>query len=75
MCFGTRPYSTEIIESYTLILDGTHIRVRVALDDRPRYRNRKGEITTNVLGVCSQDMHFIYILAGWEGSAADDRVI
>jgi hypothetical protein len=56
-------------------LDGTHIRVRVPLDDKPRYRNRKGEITTNVLGVCSQDMHFIYILAGWEGSAADGRVL
>jgi hypothetical protein len=23
-------------------LDGTHIRVRVPLDDKPRYRNRKG---------------------------------
>jgi hypothetical protein len=45
-------------------LDGTHIRVRVPLDDKPRYRNKKGEITTNVLGVCLQDMHFIYILAG-----------
>ncbi|GLT71885.1 hypothetical protein SLA2020_438720 [Shorea laevis] len=56
-------------------LDGTHIRVRVPLDDKPRYRNRKGEITTNVLGVCSQNMQFIYVLAGWEGSAADGRVL
>lgn len=29
----------------------------------------------NVLGVCSQDMQFIYILPGWEGSAADGRVL
>jgi hypothetical protein len=56
-------------------LDGTHIRVRVPLDDKPRYHNRKGEITTNVLGVCSQKMQFIYILAGWKGSAADGRVL
>ncbi|KAF7815082.1 protein ALP1-like [Senna tora] len=31
-------------------LDGTHIRIRVPSEDQPRYRNRKGEITTNVLG-------------------------
>jgi hypothetical protein len=47
----------------------------VPLDDKPRYRNRKGEITTNVLGVYLQDMHFIYILASWKGSAVDGRVL
>ncbi|KAF7842198.1 myb/SANT-like domain, Harbinger transposase-derived nuclease domain protein [Senna tora] len=31
-------------------LDGTHIRIMLPLEDQPRYRNRKGEITTNVLG-------------------------
>ncbi|KAF3952990.1 hypothetical protein CMV_021519 [Castanea mollissima] len=56
-------------------LDGTYIRVRVPLEDKPRYRNRKGEIATNVLGVCSQDMQFIYVLPGWEGSASDGRVL
>ncbi|KAF7826506.1 protein ALP1-like [Senna tora] len=55
-------------------LDGTHIKIRVPNADKPRYRNRKGEISTNVLGVCSQDGHFIYVLTGWEGSAADRRV-
>ena len=43
--------------------------------DKPRYRTRKNEITTNVLGVCSQDMQFIYILPGWEGSTADSRIL
>ena len=43
--------------------------------DRPRYRTRKAEITTNVLGVCSHDMQFIYVLSGWEGSAHDGRVL
>ena len=28
-----------------------------------------------MLGVCSQDMMFIYVLSGWEGSAADGRVL
>ena len=35
----------------------------------------KCEIATNVLGVCTPDMQFIYILPGWEGSAADGRVL
>jgi hypothetical protein len=33
-------------------LDGTHIDVFVPLADQGRYRNRKQQITTNVLGVC-----------------------
>ncbi|KAF7803589.1 protein ALP1-like [Senna tora] len=56
-------------------LDGTHIKMQVGVKDKPRYRNRKGEISSNVLGVCSQDGQFIYVLAGWEGSAADARVL
>ncbi|KAJ0018344.1 hypothetical protein Pint_10088 [Pistacia integerrima] len=56
-------------------LDGTYIKVHVHLSDIPRYRSRKSEIATNVLGVCTPDMQFIYVLAGWEGSAADGRVL
>ena len=43
--------------------------------DKPKYRTRKNEIATNVLGVCSQDMQFIYVLPGWEGSAHYGRVL
>ncbi|CAL9021029.1 unnamed protein product [Prunus brigantina] len=50
-------------------LDGTHIPVTVSAEDRPRYRNRNGDISTNVLGVCDPDLKFIYVLSGWEGSA------
>nr|XP_043623696.1 protein ALP1-like [Erigeron canadensis] len=56
-------------------LDGTYIQCLVPLGERPRYRTRKGDIATNVLGVCSQDMQFIFVLLGWEGSAADGRVL
>ncbi|XP_057418332.1 uncharacterized protein LOC130712515 [Lotus japonicus] len=56
-------------------LDGTYIRINVFEVDKPRYRSRKGEIATNVLGVCSRDMQFIYVLPGWEGSASDARVL
>ena len=37
-------------------------------------RNRKGDVTQNVLGVVDFDMLFTYILVGWEGSAHDGRV-
>ena len=56
-------------------LDGTHIDVFVPLADQGRYRNRKQQITTNVLGVCDRHMKFVYVLAGWEGSASDSRVL
>ncbi|CAL5403039.1 unnamed protein product [Camellia sinensis] len=56
-------------------LDGTYVRVLAPAVDKARYRSRKGEIATNVLGVCSHDMQFIYVLPGWEGSASDSRVL
>ncbi|WVZ79175.1 hypothetical protein U9M48_026784 [Paspalum notatum var. saurae] len=37
--------------------------------------SRKNDIATNVLGACTPDMQFTYVLAGWEGSAADARVL
>ena len=49
--------------------------MKVPLKDKARYRNRKGETTTNVLAACSHDAQFTYVLAGWEGLAADGRVL
>ncbi|WOK93265.1 hypothetical protein Cni_G01960 [Canna indica] len=34
-----------------------------------------GDIATNVLGICTPDMSFIFVMPGWEGSAADSRVL
>nr|KAJ0208667.1 hypothetical protein LSAT_V11C400196630 [Lactuca sativa] len=50
-------------------LDGTYIKCL------PKYRTRKNNIAENVLGFCSQNMQFIYVLMGWEGSVADGRVL
>ena len=36
---------------------------------------RKGFISQNVLGSVDMSGRFVYILAGWEGSAADSRVL
>ncbi|KAL8491812.1 hypothetical protein ACS0TY_023425 [Phlomoides rotata] len=56
-------------------LDGTYIDVHVPTLDQARYRNRKGHLSVNVLGVCDTHMKFVYVLIGWEGSAADSRVL
>ena len=52
-----------------------YIKVNVPATDRPTFRTRKGEITTNVLGVCDTKGDFVYVLAGWEGFAADSRIL
>ncbi|PPD95900.1 hypothetical protein GOBAR_DD07067 [Gossypium barbadense] len=56
-------------------LDGTHIKIRVPRVDKPRYRMQKGDTATNVLGVCTHEMQFVYVLPGWEGFVADGRVL
>ncbi|XP_021721845.1 protein ALP1-like [Chenopodium quinoa] len=56
-------------------LDGTHIKMTVPIEDRPRYRDRKGDLSTNVLAACDSDLRFTYVLPGWEGSVSDPRVL
>ena len=56
-------------------LDGTYINAHVPVEDRPRYRTRKGTLAMNVLGACTPNMEFTYVLPGWEGSAHDGRVL
>ncbi|XP_073274072.1 uncharacterized protein [Primulina huaijiensis] len=56
-------------------LDGTYVNVHVPISEKGKYRTRKGTIAINVLCVCNRDMNFIYALCGWEGLAADARVL
>ncbi|KAL8524625.1 hypothetical protein ACS0TY_014285 [Phlomoides rotata] len=56
-------------------LDGTYIDVHVPSIDKGRYRNRKGQVSVNVLVVCDINMSFSYVLTGWEGSAVDSSVL
>ena len=44
-------------------------------DRRPRYRDRKGDLSTNVLATCDPNIRFTYVLPGWEGSTSDPRVL
>ncbi|CAN1125812.1 hypothetical protein LINPERHAP2_LOCUS3071 [Linum perenne] len=56
-------------------LHRTHVKIRARIVDQPRYRNRKGEVSINVLGVCNPEGEFIYCLSSWEGSTHDARVL
>jgi len=58
-------------------LDGTMVPAAISAEDAAMgsFRDRKKNISQNVLGVVNFDMTFQYILAGWEGSAHDGRVL
>ncbi|KIJ26293.1 hypothetical protein M422DRAFT_133398, partial [Sphaerobolus stellatus SS14] len=55
-------------------IDGSHIPVSPPAVDRPHYRNRKGQVSQNLLAACTFDLFFCYVLAGWEGSASDGAI-
>jgi hypothetical protein len=52
-------------------IDGSLLDAFVTAEDMSRYRNQKGQISTNPLAACQFNLLFCYILSGWEGSAAD----
>ncbi|XP_050281500.1 protein ALP1-like [Quercus robur] len=56
-------------------IDGTHVRAFVPIEIQGRFRGRKGGTTQNVLASVSFDLRFTYMLAGWEGSAHDSRIL
>ncbi|MQL97667.1 hypothetical protein Taro_030366, partial [Colocasia esculenta] len=51
--------------------DGTHIPVHILQEKQARYRNRKGVVSQNVMGVCGFDIGFQYVGVGFEGAVAD----
>lgn len=48
---------------------------RVPFEYKSRYKTRKRDITTNVLGVCERNLIFTYVLLGWEVLVADSGVL
>ncbi|KAF6174964.1 hypothetical protein GIB67_026452 [Kingdonia uniflora] len=70
-----RPWANHYFKDCVGEIDGTFIHASVSAEDRPRYRNRNGDIRQNVLVSCGFNMRITYILAGWEGSAHDSRML
>ena len=52
-------------------MDGTHINCCPSAAERDGCWNWKGGLSQNCLSCCSFDWHFLYLVSGWEGSAAD----
>ncbi|KAH9118236.1 hypothetical protein LEN26_012241 [Aphanomyces euteiches] len=55
-------------------LDGTNIPLVVNLDMQHRFRNRKGQTTTNAMGVVDETGRFLALFVGAEGCASDSFV-
>ena len=55
--------------------DGTHVCTSVPPEIQGRFRGLKDGTTQNMLATISFDVKFTYVLAGWEGSAHDSRVL
>ena len=56
-------------------IDGTHVRVKVPTRGAPHFCSRKDYPIQNVFAACDFNMKFTYVLAGWEGTTSDSRVL
>ncbi|KAG8472931.1 hypothetical protein CXB51_035057 [Gossypium anomalum] len=65
------PYFKDCIGA----LDGTYVNASIPLNIQGRFCSRKGGKTQNVLAAITFDLKFSYVLAGWEGSAHDSRIL
>ncbi|XP_050363297.1 uncharacterized protein LOC126782157 [Argentina anserina] len=55
-------------------IDGVHVPAFVPPEYQVPYIGRKGAPTQNIMAACDFHMQFIFVCAGWEGSAHDTRV-
>ena len=55
--------------------NGSHLPARPPAKICARFRNRKGDTSTNILASCTFDMLYCHILAGWEGSISDGALL
>ncbi|KAL4340384.1 hypothetical protein GQ457_08G015210 [Hibiscus cannabinus] len=64
------PYFKDCIGA----IDGTEVSAWAPASKHIPFRNRKQNLSQNVLVACSNDMLFTFVCAGWEGTAHDTRV-
>ena len=57
------------------VIDGTHVRASVPPEIQGRFCGGKDRTMQNALATISFDLKFTYVLAGWEGSAHNSRVL
>ena len=54
-------------------MHGTHIIASTPPCKSTAFRDRKSEISPNVMYACNFGMRFTYVHVGWEGSANNSR--
>jgi hypothetical protein len=65
------PYFKGAIEA----IDGSHVRVVVPTEEVVNHTCQHGYISQNVLAICDFDMRFVFVIAGWSGSAHDTWIL
>ncbi|KNE95129.1 hypothetical protein PSTG_11606 [Puccinia striiformis f. sp. tritici PST-78] len=55
-------------------LDGVFVPAGIPTDQQSPWPNRKGFLAQNVLAAVNFNFEFVYVLAGWEGSAHNTQV-
>ncbi len=65
------PYFKDCLDA----LNSTHLPIYVPLENCALFFKGKRFLSQNMLGVCTFDLKFSYVLLGGEGSAYDDRVL
>ncbi|KAM6550924.1 hypothetical protein CsatB_000732 [Cannabis sativa] len=72
----TSEYFRKVLKANCVgAIDGTHISAHVPIDEQIPYRGRKVDTTQNIMCICSFNMKFTYVVAGWEGSANVARIL
>ncbi|KAM3308938.1 hypothetical protein P3S67_010682 [Capsicum chacoense] len=66
---------TSILSLICRAIDATHVLAFVPIEQQNRFCGRKGTTTQNVLAVINFNLKLLYVLAGWEGSTHDSRIL
>lgn len=67
---NNRPY-WPFFKNFIGVINGTHVLYVISPSDLPKFVERKGYPTQNILVVCDYDMCFTFAFLGWEGTTHD----
>ena len=56
-------------------INGTHISASAPSGRTTVFKDKRSDITQNMMCACNFDMRFMYMHYGWEGSTNDSRVM
>ena len=57
------------------VINDNHVLLNIPIEIQEKFQGRKEETTGNVLVAINFDLRFTYVLARWERSVHDSRVL